>query len=190
MDSREYASQGDNTIIWKQNFKGEQSIVENDPDNLLMDVSATGKSKDKIMEITFNFAFREPMDKSKIGVVVWDQDRRSRTIYFNEGIEVVGESLNPSEVITIHDRKGHPVKITMTGKNEGIDEDGNIWIHKSPWTKQITPIDQTPAHENPEPVGSHGFDRTHNMFDSYKNSQAQSAQEKLIEILGGKNIYN
>ncbi len=190
LDSREYASQGDNTIIWKQNFKGEQSIVENDPDNLLMDVSATGKSKDKIMEITFNFAFREPMDKSKIGVVVWDQDRRSRTIYFNEGIEVVGESLNPSEVITIHDRKGHPVKITMTGKNEGIDEDGNIWIHKSPWTKQITPIDQTPAHENPEPVGSHGFDRTHNMFDSYKNSQAQSAQEKLIEILGGKNIYN
>jgi len=46
------------------------------------------------------------------------------------------------------------------------------------------------AHENPEPVGNHGFDRSHNMFDSYKNAQAQTAQEKLIEILGGHNIYN
>jgi len=190
LDSQEYASQSDNSIIWTQNFKGDQSIIENDPDNLLMDVSATGKSNGKIMEITFNFAFREPMDKSKIGVVVWDHDRRSRTIYFNEGIEVVGESLNPPEIIRILDEKGYPVLITMTSKDEGIDEDGNIWAHNSPWIKQIKPVDNTPAHENPEPVGSHGFDRSHNMFDSYKNFQAQSAQEKLIEILGGKNIYN
>jgi len=185
LDSKEYASQSDSTIIWTQNFKGDQSIIENDPENLLMDVSATGKSNGKIMEITFNFAFREPMDKSKIGVVVWDHDRHSRTIYFNEGIEVVGKSLNPPEIIRILDEKGYPVQITMTGKDEGIDENGNIWTHSSPWIKQIKPVDNIP-----EPIGNHGFDRNHNMFDSYKNSQAQSAQEKLIEILGGKNIYN
>ncbi len=190
LDSKEYASQSENTIIWTQNFKGDQSIIENDPDNLLMDVSAIGKSNEKIMEITFNFAFREPMDKSKIGVVVWDHDRHSRTIYFNEGIEVVGASLNPPEIITVLDEKGHPVQITMTGKSEGIDEDGNIWTHNSPWTKQSMPVDKTLAYENPEPVGNHGFDRSHNMFDSYKNSQAQAAQEKLNEILGGRNISN
>ncbi len=190
LDSKEYASQSENTIIWTQNFKGDQSVIEKDPDNLLMDVSATGKSNGKIMEITFNFAFREPMDKSKIGVVVWDQDRRSRTIYFNEGIEVVGASLNPPEIITVLDEKGYPVQITMTGKDEGIDENGNVWTRNSPWTKQSMLVDKTLANENPEPVGNHGFDRSHNMFDSYKNSQAQSAQEKLIEIFGGKNIYN
>ncbi len=190
LDDNEYASQSDNTIIWTQNFKGDQSIIQNDPGNLLMDVSATGKSNGKIMEITFNFAFREPMEKSKIGVIVWDHDRHSRTIYFNEGIEVVGESLNPPEIIRILDERGYPVIITMTGKSEGIDEDGNIWTHNSPWTKQIMPVDRATTHENPEPVGNHGFDRSHNMFDSYKNSQAQAAQEKLIEILGGKNIYN
>jgi len=190
LDYKEYVSQSDNAIIWTQNFKGDQSIIENDPDNLLMDVSATGEAKDKIMEITFNFAFREPMDKSKIGVVIWDQDRYSRTIYFNEGIEVVGESLNPPKIIRILDEKGYPVIITMTGKDEGIDEDGNIWSRNSPWTKQIKPVEKTPAHVNPEPVGNHGFDRGHNMFDSYKNTQAQNAQEKLIEILGGHNIYN
>ena len=190
LDSKEYASQSDNKIIWTQNFRGEQSIIENDSDNLLMDVSAAGESNGKILEVTFNFAFREPMDKSKIGVVVWDQDKRSRTIYFNEGIEVVGESLNPPEIISIIDEKGYPVRITMTGKSEGIDEDGNIWTHNSPWTKQKMSVDKTLAHENPEPVGNHGFDRSHNMFDSYKNSQAQTAQEKLIEILGGRNINN
>jgi hypothetical protein len=190
LDSKEYASQSENTIIWTQNFKGDQLIIENDPDNLLMDVSATGESDGKIMEITFNFAFRESMDKSKIGIVVWDQDKNSRTVYFNEGIEVVGESLNPQEVITIRDEKGYPVKITMTGKNEGIDEDGNIWNHNSPWTKLSLSVDKTAAHENPESVGSRGFDRSHNMFDSYKNAQAQTAQEKLIEILGGRNINN
>jgi len=73
----------------------------------------------------------------------------------------------------------------MTSKDEGIDKDGNIWTHNSPWTKQIKPVDKTP-----EPVGNHGFDRAHNMFDSYKNTQAQNAQEKLIEILGGHNINN
>ena len=190
LDSKEYASQSDNKIIWTQNFRGEQSIIENDSDNLLMDVSAAGESNGKILEVTFNFAFREPMDKSKIGVVVWDQDKRSRTIYFNEGIEVVGESLNPPEIISIIDENGYPVRITMTGKSEGIDEDGNIWTHNSPWIKQKMSVDKTLAHENPEPVGNHGFDRSHNMFDSYKNSQAQTAQEKLIEILGGRNINN
>jgi len=190
LDSKEYVSQSDNSIIWTQNFKGDQSTIEKDPDNLLMDVSATGIANGKIMEITFNFAFREPMDKSKIGVVVWDHDRHSRTIYFNEGIEVVGESLNPPEIIRVLDEKGHPVLVTMTGKDTGIDEDGNIWTHNSPWTKQSISADKTPAHENPEPVGNHGFDRAHNMFDSYKSAQAQAAQEKLIEILGGRNISN
>lgn len=185
LDYDEYASQSKNKIIWTQDFKGEQAVLEQDPNNILMDTSVTGIADGKIMELTFNFAFREPMDKSKIGLVVWDQDRHSRTVYFNDGIEVVGESLNPAEVITILDEKGYPVKITVTGENEGVDEEGNIWTHNSPWKKQSVLVD-----EIIEPVGGHGFDRSHGMFDSYKNSQAQSAQEKLIEILGGNNIYN
>lgn len=188
LDYDEHASQSKNKIIWKQNFKGDQSIIENDPDNLLMDVNAVGKLNEKILEITFDFAFRAPMDKSQIGVVVWDQEKHSRTVYFNDGIEVVGESLNPPEVITILDEKGYPVKITMTGKNEGIDEFGNIWTHNSPWKKQSISLENT--EKTFESVGSHGFDRSHEMFESYKNTQAQSAQEKLKEILGGNDIYN
>lgn len=178
-----------NSIIWKQNFKGEQSVTTKDPDNMLMDVNAVGEADDKVMSVTFTFAFREPMEKSKIGVVVWDQNRNSRTAYFNDGIEVVGESLNSPEIITVLDSKGYPVKITMTGKNTGVDEDGNIWTHNSPWTKQDQPAEKQPSEEY-DPVTYHGFDRNHSMFSSYKDMQAQEAQQKLMELLGGHNINN
>jgi len=49
--------------------------------------------------------------------------------------------------------------------------------------------DQLP-HESLDPVSAHGFDRMNSMFDSYKNAQAQEAQKKLMEILGGRNISN
>jgi hypothetical protein len=155
-----------------------------------MDVNAVGEADDKVMSVTFTFAFREPMDKSKIGVVVWDQNRNSRTAYFNDGIEVVGESLNPPEIITVLDSKGYPVKVTMTGKNTGVDEEGNIWTHNSPWTKQVQPSEKQPSEEDYDPVTYHGFDRNHSMFDSYKDIQAKEAQQKLMELLGGHNIYN
>src|SRR3989337_451866 len=52
-----------NAIVWEQNFKGTQSVSTKDPDNLLMDVNAVGEADDKVMSITFIFAFREPMEK-------------------------------------------------------------------------------------------------------------------------------
>ncbi|HXV66214.1 MAG TPA: hypothetical protein VD731_03145, partial [Nitrosopumilaceae archaeon] len=179
-----------NSIIWEQDFEGTQKVSTTDSDNLLMDVNAIGKADDRLMEITFSFAFREPLDKSKIGVVVWDKERNSRTAYFNDGIEVIGKSLNPPEIITILDNKGYPIKITKIGKDTGIDEQGNIWTHNSPWTIQSSHIDEKLSNENPDPVSAHGFDRMNNMFDSYKNNQAQEAQKKLNDILGGKNISN
>jgi hypothetical protein len=187
---KESDDQTSNSIIWKQNFKGEQTVTAKDPDNLLMDVNAVGEADDKVMSVTFTFAFREPIDKSKIGVVVWDQDRNSRTAYFNDGIEVIGESLNPPEIITVLDSKGYPVKITMTSKNTGVDEEGNIWTHNSPWTKLDQPSEKQVSEEDSDPVTYHGFDRNHSMFDTYKNLQAQEAQQKLMELLGGHNIYN
>ncbi|MEX0640837.1 MAG: hypothetical protein WD018_08215, partial [Nitrosopumilaceae archaeon] len=190
LDQKQSDGLNTNSIVWEQNFKGIQSVSTEDPDNLLMDVNAVGETDDKVMSITFTFAFREPMEKSKIGVVVWDHDRNSRTAYFNDGIEVVGESLNPPEIITILDSKGYPVKITVTGKNTGVDEEGNIWTHNSPWTKQIQSVEDQLTHENLDTVSSHGFDRMNSMFSSYKNVQAQEAQKKLMEILGGHNISN
>jgi len=190
LNNKQHVSESSNTITWEQNFKGTQSIIMKDPDNMLMDVNALGEADGKIMKITFNFAFREPMEQSKIGVTVWDQDRHSKTFYFNDGIEVVGKSLNPPKIVTILDNRGYPVTLTMTGKNTGIDEEGNIWIHNSPWIKLSQSVEDQLPHENLDPVSAHGFDRMNSMFDSYKNVQAQEAQKKLMEILGGHNISN
>ena len=190
LNKKQHVSESSNKITWEQDFKGTQSIIMKDPDNMLMDVNALGEADGKIMKITFNFAFREPMEQSKIGITVWDQDKHSKTFYFNEGIEVVGKSLNPPKIVTVLDSKGYPVQITMTGKNTGIDEEGNVWTHNSPWMKLSQPVEDQLPHETPDPVSTHGFDRMNNMFDSYKNDQAQEAQKKLMEILGGRNISN
>src|SRR3972149_1106936 len=190
LNKKQHVSESSNKITWEQNFKGDQSIIMKDPDNMLMDVNALGEADGKIMKITFNFTFREPMEQSKIGVTVWDQDRHSKTFYFNDGIEVVGKSLNPPKIVTILDDRGYPVTLTMTGKNTGIDEEGNIWTHNSPWIKLSQPVEDQLPHENLDPVTAHGFDRMNSMFDSYKNAQAQEAQKKLMEILGGHNISN
>lgn len=178
-----------NSIVWEQNFKGEQSFSSTDSTNLLMDVNAVGEADDKVMTITFTFAFREPLDKSKIGIVAWDKDRNSRTAIFNDGIQVVGESLNPPEIVTVLDDKGYPVKITMTGKNTGVDEEGNVWTHNSPWKKSESVENKLPQ-ESPDQVDYHGFNRNSNQFASYKDIQAQEAQQKLMELFGGHNIYN
>jgi len=178
-----------NSIVWEQNFKGTQSVSITDSDNKLMDVNAIGEADDKVMTITFTFAFREPLEKSKIGVVVWDKDRNSRTAIFNDGIQVVGESLNPPKIVTVLDDKGYPVKITITGKNTGVDEDGNIWTHNSPWQKSES-IENQLAQESPDQADYHGFNRNSNLFANYKNIQAQEAQQKLMELYGGHNIYN
>ncbi len=190
LDQKQSDGQNTNSIVWEQNFKGTQSVSTIDSDNLLMDVNAVGETDDRIMSITFSFAFREPMEKSKIGVVVWDKERNSRTAYFNDGIEVIGKSLNPPKIITILDDKGYPVKITMTGKNTGIDEQGNTWTHNSPWAKQGPSAEAQIQYEIPDSVSAHGFDRMNSMFDSYKNAQAQEAQKKLMEIFGGHDISN
>jgi len=190
LNNKQHVSESSNTITWEQNFKGTQSIIMKDPDNMLMDVNALGEADGKIMKITFNFAFKESMEKSRIGVIVWDQDRHSKTFYFNDGIEVVGKSLNPPKIVTILDDRGYPVTLTMTGENTGIDEEGNIWTHNSPWIKLSQPVEDQLPHENLDPVSAHGFDRMNSMFDSYKNIQAQEAQKKLMEILGGHTISN
>jgi hypothetical protein len=185
LEKDQQISQSKSAIIWEQDFKGVQSLEIKDQNNMLIDVLASGKADGETMEVTFNFAFKEPMDESMVGINVWDVDRHSSTVYFNHGIKVVGESLNPPEIITILDDKGNPVKLTMTGENTAIDEEGNIWTHNSPWKKQ-----NQPEKIVPEPVGIQGFSRNHNMFDSYKDAQAQEAQQKLLELLGGRNIYN
>src|SRR3989337_549771 len=63
LDQKQSDGLNTNSIVWEQNFKGTQSVSTKDPDNLLMDVNAVGEADDKVMSITFIFAFREPMEK-------------------------------------------------------------------------------------------------------------------------------
>lgn len=55
------------------------------------------------------------------------------------------------------------------------------------WGYHVLPLVQKIKHD---PITSHGINRNHSLFDSYKNGQILLAQEKMNEILGGKKIQN
>lgn len=183
MKPDQFVGQSSATIIWEQNFAGIQSVSVDDRNNVLMDVNAVGKADGNLLIITFKFTFKEPIEPSKVGITVWDQDRNAWQYYFNDGIEVVGKSLNPPKQIQVLDRKGYPVIITMTGKNTGVDQDGNLWTHNSPWEKQSQPVK-----EEYEPSTMHGIDRTNSMFSIYKKGQELIATD-LVKSKYGTGIY-
>jgi len=88
--------------------------------------------------------FREAPLANVIGITVSDKTRNGAQFYFNNGIEVEGDSLNPPKTVTIplHTRPGGSILLTQIdrGNEIWIDENENIWTKNSydTWFK-LTP---------------------------------------------------
>ena len=77
------------------------------------------------------------------------------------------------------------VTIFETGKNTAIDETGNTWTWDREWTRDFVPLGKID-----NGMTSHGYDRNHVQFETYKKGQELIAEYKLNEILDGKLIHN
>ena len=100
---------------------------------------------------------------------VWDYRLNSWQNYYNHGIEVVGESLNPpNEYFGIY--KGKLIHLIETGKNTAIDADGNTWTFDNIWIK-----DYIYKGKIEDPISSQGYDRDHVKFITIKQGQEQIA---------------
>jgi len=122
-------------------------------------------------------SFRQPLDFNIVSTNVWDFKLNAWQNYYNDGVEVQGESLNPpAQYVGIHE--GHLVTITETSKNTAIDDKGNTWTFDKTWIKDFIykgKID--------DPITSHGYDRNHVKFSTYKQGQelvASSLFEKYF----------
>ena len=120
-------------------FDGTETVTITDPENALDNVrvkTSTGDCNvDSSMEcliVTIDHRFRTQLDFNIVATDVWDTRLNSWQNYYNDGIEVVGESLNPPKQYTgIHD--GHLITITEIGKNIATDEWGNVWSYDKTW---------------------------------------------------------
>ncbi|MCH7648030.1 MAG: hypothetical protein IIA83_05440 [Thaumarchaeota archaeon] len=166
-------------------FTGTETVTITDPENALENVrvrTSTGNcNSDSAIEcliVTIDHTFRAPLDFNMVGTDVWDYRLNSWQNYYNHGIEVVGESLNPpNEYFGIY--KGKLIHIIETGKNTAIDADGNTWTFDNTWIK-----DYIYKGKIEDPISSQGYDRDHVKFSAYKQEQelvASSLFEKYYK---------
>lgn len=172
-------------INWDKSFDGIETITLDDPENVLDIVSVltsetlcSEDSKQKCLLVKINHIFRAPLDFNILGTNVWDTKRNAWQNYFNHGIEVEGESLNPPKEYDGINR-GHIYHLIETDKNKAIDEFGDKWSLKhGVWSKDYIP------HKRMDDLTMQGYDRDNSNFKMYKYGQQLIAEDKLREICG------
>ncbi len=163
-------------------FDGTHTVSVTDPENALDNINVTTStgnctdgSASQCLIVTIRHSFREQLDFNMVGTDVWDSSRNSWQNYYNHGIHVTGESLNPPDQYNgIH--KGHIYHLTETGKGTAVDEFGNTWTYdKRVWIKDFV------KNERPEDDAWKVMNRYHSGFAQYKEGQIPMAVKALTE---------
>jgi len=160
-------------IVWEKSHDGIETVTLVDPHNALDKVrvlTSEGKCKadsttNDCLIVTVFHTFRESLDFDIVGTNVWDFRHNAWQNFYNHGIHIEGQSLNPpDEYVGIY--KGNLIHLIETGKNTAVDTDGNTWTFDNTWIKDYISIGKID-----DPISSLGYDRNHVRFDTYKQGQ-------------------
>jgi len=171
-------------IVWSKSHDGTETVTLVDPHNALDNVrvlTTEGKCKtdsntNDCLIVTVFHTFREPLDFDMVGTNVWDYRRNAWQNFYNHGVHIEGESLNPpDEYVGIHE--ANLIHIFETGKNTAVDEAGNTWTFDKIWT-----MDYIPKGKISDGYSKHGIDRNNAWFDAYKEGQNLLANELLEQL--------
>jgi len=199
----EIFNEGRATIEYDKTFDGIESVTIFDPKHVLGSVNVTTAttncsilSNDICLEVTFDHIFRESLDNNMVATNIWDFQRNGFQNYFNHGIHIVGESMNPPEEYSgiYH---GHIYHLTETGPNTAIDDDGNTWTFDKIWNHDyIKPVNVDSDIFNPpkiyalEKLGFQysdgkeifGYDKMDHRFADIKYQQQIEAQNIMNSL--------
>jgi len=183
MDKGDIISNSKAKIELDIDFDGTETVTVTDPENALDNIKVTTSkvacmenSTTECLKVAIQHKFRAPLDFNIVGTDVWDTKRSSWQNYYNHGIEVVGESLNPAKQ---HDgiNQGHVYHLTETSKTTAIDEFGDSWTFQyGKWSKDY--IKQERIQDGETLV----FDRMHSDFENYITNQQKESIAKLLEL--------
>ena len=188
------------TINVDRTRDGDNLISTFDPDHVFENIrviSETGKCNDlsqmQCMIFTIFHTFREPLEFNMVSTYVWDFNGNSWQNYYNHGIHIIGDSLNPPKTKSIvfgtHDMRGL-YTLTQIDKFEDkwIDEFGNVYQHKG--NDRFDKISSIPKEIVYDYVTMHGCDRLCNWFENYKLNQELLAKIEIEKMMMGKDIIN
>ena len=172
-------------ISWDRSHDGTETVTVVDPNNALENVrvpTSEGKCKadsttNDCLIISVSHTFREPLDFDIVGTNVWDYRQHSWQNFYNHGIHIEGESLNPPDEyvgychnILCSSIKGNLIHLIETGKNTAVDEQGNTWTFDNTWIQ-----DYVSKGKIEDPITSQGYDRDHVKFNAIKQEQELAA---------------
>lgn len=179
---------------------GRESVSLHDPENVLdnvrvvtQQVSCTDNLTSPLcLQVTFFHTFREQLEFNMVGTYVWDFKQNSWQNYFNHGIHIEGDSLNPPKTTRIYVGTGPDsgyYNLVQIDKFEDTwaDKHGNIYQYKG--NDRYDKIYTVPKPMVYDKVTSHGCDRNCNWFDKYLLYEELRAKQKLSEMTNGKPIY-
>ena len=179
----EVISESKAMIEWDKSFDGKETVTITDPQNALDNivvntsvVSCMPDSFDQCLEIEIIHRFRESLDFDIVATDVWDNSRNAWQNYYNHGIHVTGDSLNPpKEYDAVHN--GKIFHLTQVDKVTAIDENGEYWtVYNGQWSKNYV----KPEPRIDEPVNV--MTRNHSQFNQNIQKEIEIATEKLLEI--------
>lgn len=162
--------------------EGTETVTVTDPENVLDQIKVTTStvscmddSNTECLEISIQHRFRASLDFNIVATDVWDTKRNAWQNYYNHGIEVVGESLNPpKEYEGIEKRQLY--HLTETSKTTAVDEDGNMWSFEyGLWYKDYIKVSTV---DKPTDI----MTREHSQFEIIREDQIELAMEKILEI--------
>ena len=144
-------------IIWDKTWDGVETVTLDDPDNVFSDVDldvTTGKcredspEKDDCLIVTISHTFRKPLDFDIVGTSVWDNSRNQWSNYFNHGVRIVGDSLDPPPTTMVafgtKDMRGLYELTQLDSQTETwVDEFGNVYKnHGNNFFEKISTLKQ------------------------------------------------
>jgi hypothetical protein len=203
LGKNEIFNEGRAIIEYDRTFDGIESVTLFDPKNVLGSVNVTANTTNcsafgntECLEVTFDHIFRTPLEYDMVATNIWDFERSGWQNYFNHGIHIVGESMNPPEEYSgIY--KGHIYHLIETGKNIAIDDEGNHWMFDKTWTRDyIKPVSVDHDILNPEKIYAieklgfqhsdgnkiFGFERVDQRFAETKNQQDMISHDVISEL--------
>ncbi|MEK0343054.1 MAG: Ig-like domain-containing protein, partial [Nitrosopumilus sp.] len=142
-------------------------------------------------EVKMKYKYREASIYNVMRVSVMDNTRNVQTTNFNEGIEVLGESMNPADKLNIipvtlqqYPQKRGLVELTQIDRSEKLwtDPYGYIWQGDQSKMVLISTIPLKEKDNDPKSIWSGYNDRINSNFAMYKQEQIDKAQE-VFDIL-------
>ncbi|MDH3611086.1 MAG: hypothetical protein OEM79_04915 [Nitrosopumilus sp.] len=191
-------SQSKATISWDKTFDGREITDVFDPENALDNVKITTSTSPcssvvstECLAVKIQHTFRDELEFNMVSTNIWDNKRNSWQNYYNHGIEVRGDSLNPpkTQMVAFGEKEMRGLyELTQVDKFNHLwsDEFGNIYENRG--NDRFDRVYSVPKEITYDKITHHGCDRNCNWFHEYKLNQQLLAKITLNKILKGKTI--